>query len=439
MATKNPAKLATTTRPDRSLLIAGETLLLATDAADRLKDFLLHGDVDMAFGSTAREGSAPPEMTMTEDGLAVISAIGVFTRYDTYLSRVLAFLFGGIVSTDAVIDQFQAACDDPDCRGVLFLPDSPGGAAAAIHDLGEMIYQMRDVKPVVTYVDNMAASAGFWPAAAANLMVVSPASFTGCIGVVTSVRKGSSDDDIMEIVSKQSPKKRPDLNTEEGRAVVQDRADALAGVFIDAIAKYRGVDPAVVESDFGQGGVLIGAAAVAAGMADMLGDSNDAFAALRELAQTSSGQTRYGPLQPNASKGADMAEAITTVEQMTAAYPDLVAQVVATSKAEGAEAERTRIKAIDAVDNTHNRAIAGDLISAAKWDGKTTPEALSYQILQKANDKNAAVAVGRQEDAAAIPAVQDAPQGAPTDQAAEQAAAKAMADIVNERRGHPRR
>ena len=47
--------------------------------------------------------------------------------------------------------------------------------------------------------------------------------------------------------------------------------DQLAAVFIADVAAYRRTTPEAVTRDFGQGGVLIGAAAVVAGMADGVG------------------------------------------------------------------------------------------------------------------------------------------------------------------------
>ena len=44
---------------------------------------------------------------------------------------------------------------------------------------------------------------------------------------------------------------------------------------MEAVAEYRSVDVNTVLSEFGQGGVLVGAAAVAAGMADSVGTLED--------------------------------------------------------------------------------------------------------------------------------------------------------------------
>lgn len=416
------------------LVLTGEPLLISTDLALQLQE-LLSGDLGQlraAIGGMTRDGMQSPPMRMTDDGFAVISMLGPVSRYDSYVSWIMSFLFGVGCTTDSLIDQFQTAFNDPACRGIRFLPDGPGGDGAAICDLGDMIYQMRDVKPVVAYVDNLAASATYWPTAACNLVVLSDAAFVGSIGVVSLMRTGGADG-LIEIVSSQSPNKRPDLSTAAGRSVHQQRVDSLADVFIGRMAKYRGVSVEKVESDFGQGGVLIGEKAVAAGMADMVGDSVAAFAALRELADNVGGNQQYW-------RGVSMAEntggePITSMDALAAAYPGLVAQIKADARAEGALSERGRIQKIDKLDTPNNRAIAGELITTAKWDGKTTSAELAEQILNASTEKTAATAQARQDDGKEVPVVKDQP--GQQDAVTNDSISAQIAAMANENRGYP--
>lgn len=74
-----------------------------------------------------------------------------------------------------------------------------------------------------------------------------------------------------EIVSSNAPKKRPEMETEAGRAQLQTRTDELANVFLDKVARNRGIPREQVNDRFCQGGIATGALAVEAGMADRLG------------------------------------------------------------------------------------------------------------------------------------------------------------------------
>ena len=107
-------------------------------------------------------------------------------------------------------------------------------------------------------------------------MIADDAAFLGSIGVVTTLvddrdRLEKSGVKEIEIISSSSPHKRPDPASEDGRAVLQARVDALQEVFVSAVSRYRGVRKTTVLTDFGRGDVLIGQAAVAAGMADGIG------------------------------------------------------------------------------------------------------------------------------------------------------------------------
>lgn len=57
---------------------------------------------------------------------------------------------------------------------------------------------------------------------------------------------------------------------DEAKAFFQSRVDDYYGMFVDAVARGRGVSPATVRRDFGQGRVYGGREAVQLGMADRI-------------------------------------------------------------------------------------------------------------------------------------------------------------------------
>ena len=75
----------------------------------------------------------------------------------------------------------------------------------------------------------------------------------------------------VEIVSSQSPHKRLDPTSDDGRAKLQTRIDSMADVFVSTIARNRSVTPDHVLEHYGGGDVMIGANAVNAGLADRIG------------------------------------------------------------------------------------------------------------------------------------------------------------------------
>lgn len=210
------------------------------------------------------------------DGVAVIDITGPIVRYADFFSEV-----SGAASVETLALDFQRALDDPAVDAILLNIDSPGGEVTGIHDFGEQIHAARGIKPVWAFVEGLGASAAYWLASATQHIVADPTAALGSIGVVMSVRdpsKAKATD--IEIVSSQSPNKRPDVLTERGRSQYQRLVDDLASVFIETMARNRAVSEETVITKFGEGGVLIGKYAVQAGLADQLGGFEETLAAL---------------------------------------------------------------------------------------------------------------------------------------------------------------
>jgi len=69
---------------------------------------------------------------------------------------------------------------------------------------------------------------------------------------------------------------------------------------------------------------------------------------------------------------------IKNVDELRQHFPDLVNQLVAAAKEEGAKDERNRIKSIDEISNT----IAPELVNKAKYEEPMTAEQLAFQSLK---------------------------------------------------------
>lgn len=216
--------------------------------------------------------------TVVRDGVAIVPIIGPVFRY----ANLFTMISGG-TSTDMLGLDIATAIRNPDVKAIVLEIDSPGGQAAGIHELAELIRAGSAQKPVVAYVGNMAASAGYWLAAAAGEIVMDDMAMVGSIGVVRAVLDPKkAEEDTIEFVSSQSPMKRPDPHDDAGRASIQAEVDDMAAVFIASVARLRDTTEETVLSDFGQGAVLVGQKAVDAGMADRLGSLEEV---IRDLAQ----------------------------------------------------------------------------------------------------------------------------------------------------------
>ncbi len=294
----------------------------------------------------------------TRDGVAVIPVIGpVFRRANAFDD-----ISGPMTSVQILARDFRAALEDPNVDSILLDIDSPGGEVNGIHEFAQQIFEARGVKPVVAYVGGMGASAAYWIATAADEIVIDRTGSVGSIGVVMAMSKpeGESAKDI-EIVSSQSPNKRADVSTKSGRSLIQARVDAMADIFVATVARNRDTDVDTVLEKFGKGGVLLGEAALKAGMVDRIGSLEGTIAALVERTRSSStGKARtkmaakltlVTTLAMICGLGADCSE-----EDLTAAVKDRETARGERDELLAAAGEKSTIKAVGAIETAKSDA-----------------------------------------------------------------------------------
>ncbi len=208
--------------------------------------------------------------------VAVIDVTGPIFRYADMFTEM-----SGATSVSSLARDFNTALEDPKVSAILLNIDSPGGEVAGIHEFAQMVYAGRAAKPIVAYVDGMAASAAYWIASATDHIVIDATAMLGSIGVVATVPnpdvKSAKE---IQFVSSQSPRKRPNPNTEAGRDQLQQMVDDLAAVFIATVARNRSVSAETVVTEFGQGAMFVGTNAIDAGLADRLGSFESIVAEL---------------------------------------------------------------------------------------------------------------------------------------------------------------
>ena len=74
--------------------------------------------------------------------------------------------------------------EDDSVAAVVLRIDSPGGSALASDLILREVEQLKEAKPVVVSMSDVAASGGYYIAAKASKIVAEPATLTGSIGVV---------------------------------------------------------------------------------------------------------------------------------------------------------------------------------------------------------------------------------------------------------------
>lgn len=225
----------------------------------------------------------------------------------------------------------QAAADD-DIAGIAYLHDSNGGEVAGNFDLVDDLARID--KPSVAIVDENAYSASYSLASAADKIIVGRTGGVGSIGVLTAHVDLSAALEKMgvDITFVHAGKHKVDGNPtqplgESTKNRMQERIDALYTDFVNTVARNRGISPVAVKGT--EALTFSGQDAVEIGLADAVQPPREALAAFIEaLNEKPTGATTMSTEQ-------------TPKDTKVLSQADLDA-----ARAEGATAERDRIKSI---------------------------------------------------------------------------------------------
>ncbi|MBC8729993.1 S49 family peptidase [Paraburkholderia sp. UCT2] len=276
-----------------------------------------------------------------QNGIAVIPVDGTLVHKNAALDPV-----SGLQGYDGIEAKFAGALADPSVRGILLDMDSPGGEVAGVKDLAAKIAASN--KPVWAHANELAASACYWLASAADRIIVSATAEVGSIGVLMAHADYSEQlqDEGIKVTLIYAGDTKVDGNPYEPlpetvRASFQADIEDLRLLFAQSVAQGRNMDvQAVIDT---QARVYRGAAAVDVGLADDVMPFSDALQAfstsLSGAGGTTTGSRRMSTQGTRAEQpGNDM---IASAEALRMAEDARAEGAVA-----GAHAERERITAI---------------------------------------------------------------------------------------------
>lgn len=170
-------------------------------------------------------------------------------------------------------------------KAIVLDINSPGGSVGAVQELYMQIQRVRKERgiPVVALFGDVAASGGYYIAAACDRIVAHPGTLTGSIGVIFSV--SNLEGLFQKIGYKLDPiksGKHKDIGsparpmTKEEREILQKLIDDAYGQFVTAVATGRNLPEDQVRP-LADGRIFSGRQAYEAKLVDMIGDSTDAL------------------------------------------------------------------------------------------------------------------------------------------------------------------
>src|SRR5262245_7442658 len=210
-------------------------------------------------------------------GLATVVGSDLGSRLSFGKSVGLLELSGVITDGTEAIEALDRFRKQEKIVAVVLRIDSPGGAVAPSQEVYDAVWRVREKKPVIASLGNVAASGGYYVASAANTIFADPGTITGSIGAIMSVRQlsdlaqkvGVSEQVVKSGRFKDAGNPLRPLSAEE-RALFQDMVDDVLTQFVMAVAKGRGMDETDVRP-LADGRIYSGAAAHRVGLVDRLG------------------------------------------------------------------------------------------------------------------------------------------------------------------------
>ena len=124
----------------------------------------------------------PPNQRVPSGSVAVLHLSGPIMSGQS--SRSDGLFNSDVIGSRSVTESLSDLADDPRVEAVVLRLDSPGGSAQASEVIWQAVDELREEKPVVVSIGGMAASGGYYIAAAADQIVAEPEAILGSIGVV---------------------------------------------------------------------------------------------------------------------------------------------------------------------------------------------------------------------------------------------------------------
>lgn len=183
--------------------------------------------------------------------------------------------------------QVAYARSRPEIRAVVIVIDSPGGSVSASDTTYQEVLSLRQVKPVVTAVESLAASAGYRLAAATDFIYARPSSEIGSIGVI-----GPLPSQIPSVEEEGLAFTGPYKGIGDSRDSGLRKIDLVKQVFVTEVLAGRGARLQIDVPTLVSGRTWLGPDALRLGLIDAIGSQNQAIEHAARLAYV----TNYGTI-----------------------------------------------------------------------------------------------------------------------------------------------
>ncbi len=219
--------------------------------------------------------------------IAVVNAVGTMVSGESGFDPIN----GPVLGSDSLVEQIREARGSG-AKALVLRIDSPGGSSVASDVIWRELMITKDKGlPVIVSMSDLAASGGYYMAAAGDVIVAQPGTLTGSIGVYTGKfvtggtfeKLGANIETVRQ--GKFADMYSPDRPfTQEERTKVLESMQATYDHFVERVADARQMTPEKVDQ-IGQGRVWTGRQAREVGLVDELGGLMAAVAVAKQRAK----------------------------------------------------------------------------------------------------------------------------------------------------------
>ena len=228
--------------------------------------------------------------------------------------KIAVIMMRGLISSsvpgtlgDNMVDDMRLALeqarDDDRVRGIVLEIDSPGGEVTASDQIYNAVVRTRAKKPVVVYMDSLAASGGYYVACGGKFLMANETTITGSIGVIIQTLNYEQLFNKLGLASVvfKSGKFKDILNgarqmTPEERDYIQSFVMKTYDKFLGVVANERHLPADQLRNTIADGRIMSGKDAVEYKLIDGVGQIDDAFAKAKQLGNAPDATiVKYGP------------------------------------------------------------------------------------------------------------------------------------------------
>ncbi len=197
----------------------------------------------------------------------------------------------GTIGSETMCQRLRKARKDDAVKAVVLRINSGGGSAFFSEIIRQEILEVKKAgKPVVVSMGAVAASGGYWIAAAADKIFATPTTLTGSIGIFGAIPSFEKSLDAVGVHSDGVATSSLVAASVLGQPMPKQVKEAIQlsvefgyNRFLDVVAQGRDMAPSRV-NEIGQGRVYSGKKALSLGLVDEIGTLRDAVFAAAEMA-----------------------------------------------------------------------------------------------------------------------------------------------------------